>query len=652
MKKNLLFLILVINALMGYSQKAYNNNIIKCFSEDSISSFALPGVNATVLGSVFIEKSKYPSMFLQSDNWYPAIYLYECMGLKNGVPYYDDPVSISMPSELGYNLNGDILEIDGAVYGFWIKGKQLIETRYNEDDKSFEQTRLLNIEGLDVSPSAVSVWKERGKLYCLLEVGDGKKIGGPVHWENKDFPPYDSRGFFVGNLVYSGLYGFIIEDNDVWPISVKAVPQTDLKQVMWGYKKISYVTYPNGEKGVITGSHNGNFLYYPISGHEDRIVENRRFVVDENDILIRHNTIWARPIPFYNDVNDHIGMIVSGEGGIYYYPFAGFNKQGNPIYGKSRALLAYQSDLYGGSLIVPNLVDWDGDGDLDMIVGNSIGNVNFFENEGSNSEPKFKDAVPLCVYGKPIHIQPGYKDDIQGPQESRWGYVCPTVVDWNNDGLLDIITNDSRGKHRIFLNIGEKGRPVLDSESPLYLDGLEFHGTWRTRPGVARLGERMAYITQDEDDEFHLYWQIDTYNLEDGGKLKLTDGSFIGGSYFGKGGGTGRNKILIIDWDDDGVKDLLVGTPRYGTIPNKQIGLPFNAGDKGAAVLFLRNAGTNNEPVYDFPKMIKYLGKTIHFGQHSCAPTVGNLKTKDGLDLIVGDQKGRFYFFERKDLSW
>ena len=342
----------------------------------------------------------------------------------------------------------------------------------------------------------------------------------------------------------------------------------------------------------------------------------------------------------------------SGEGGIYYYPFKSIREDGVPVYNQSVPLLGHKPYLYGGSLIVPNLVDWDGDGDLDLIVGNSVGYIMFYENKGNNENPKFQPGVNLYAGTQKIHIQPGYKDDIQGPGESRWGYSCPNVVDWNGDGLLDIVCNDSRGKHRIFLNIGSKQKPILAPESPIYLDGLELHGTWRTRPGVARMGERMAYITQDADDEFHLYWQIDTYTLEDGGKLRLNDGKTINGNHFSKGGGTGRTKFLIVDWDNDGIMDLIVGTPRHGSVPNLESGLPFNAGNKGAAVLFMRNVGTNDSPVYDYPKMISFKGKTLHFGQHSCTPTVGSLGNDNGLDLVVGDQMGRFYFFEREDLTW
>ena len=136
-------------------------------------------------------------------------------------------------------------------------------------------------------------------------------------------------------------------------------------------------------------------------------------------------------------------------------------------------------------------------------------------------------GVPLKASGQEIYIQPGYRMDIQGPGEARWGYTWPTVVDWNEDGLPDILMCDSTARHTLYINRGTKTEPELDAGNPLYIDGLELHGTWRVKPAVAKLGERMAYVTLDGDDEFHLYWRLDDYNLEDGGKLKLEDCSAI-----------------------------------------------------------------------------------------------------------------------------
>src|SRR5690606_9236995 len=155
----------------------------------------------------------------------------------------------------------------------------------------------------------------------------------------------------------------------------------------------------------------------------------------------------------------------------------------------------------------------------------------------------------------------------------------------------------------------------------------------------------------DTDDEFHLYWQLDNYNLRDGGKLMIGDSIPIRAN-FRMRGEAGRSKITIVDWDQDGIKDLLVGTPRYSTIPEPKKGMPYRLSNNGAAVLFLRNAGTEEKPVYEYPVAMRFKGTRINLGQHACAATAGYLGPGNSLNLIVGDETGRFYFYKREDLQW
>lgn len=624
---------------------------LKSTTSDSIGIMSPPGINATPIGAVFLKDNKLPSIFLAADSRYTGIYRYDCLMYKNGIPVFGEPAKVIMPSELGYLLSGSMFEHKNIIYAYWLKGNNIIETIYDEKENSFSITRKITLKSLPRTARSFSISLIDNRLEGFLEIGDGVPSNAPVHWlKGKNFAAYGPDGIFVGNLTYSGIYGFTTSFTNP-ELEVETQPVTGLKEVMWGYNKIVRILYGNNQQGLLTGSVNGNFLYYPLK-KEILSVSEKHLAVDQNNNAIRHATIGARPIALGDKSGKHIGLIVGGEGGIFFYPYLRMTKNLIPMYGVAKNVLAYNPDLYGGSLIVPNLVDWNSDGKFDLVVGNSAGNILYFENKGNNFRPVYSYPKKLCAGGEEIHMQPGYNDDIQGPYESRWGYVSPTVVDWNNDGLLDIISNDSRGKHRLFLNIGTKKEPKLAAESPLYLDGLELHGTWRTRPGVAKMGDKMAYVTQDDQDQFHIYWQLDTYNLIDGGKLCLEDGSYIDGSYFPNGGGSGRNKFLIVDWDGDGIKDLLVGTARHSSIPKKDSGMPYFYGDKGATVLFMKNIGTENNPKYAFPKMIKYKGETIHFGQHECAPTVGNLGISNGLDLIVGNETGRFFFYERSDLTW
>jgi hypothetical protein len=160
----------------------------------------------------------------------------------------------------------------------------------------------------------------------------------------------------------------------------------------------------------------------------------------------------------------------------------------------------------------------------------------------------------------------------------------------------------------------------------------------------------MAYVALDDQDEFHLYWRIDDHNLEDGEKLHLDDGSVIGANFL-SAGGTGRLKINLVDWNRDGKSDLLVGTPRHGSVPKPKTGLPQSLGLPGAAVLFLRNTGTEENPRFAFPELVKFRGEPLFLGQHACGPAPAVFGKENGPDLIVGEESGRFLFYAREDLS-
>lgn len=123
-----------------------------------------------------------------------------------------------------------------------------------------------------------------------------------------------------------------------------------------------------------------------------------------------------------------------------------------------------------GALVTPFSFDWDHDGDEDLICGNTSGNIGFIENLGGGATPKWAKPVDLKAAGKTIHLQAGPNGSIQGPAEAKWGYTVLNIADWDLDGLPDIITNDIWGKIRWFKNSGTKTEPKLEAARPVEID--------------------------------------------------------------------------------------------------------------------------------------------------------------------------------------
>ena len=75
----------------------------------------------------------------------------------------------------------------------------------------------------------------------------------------------------------------------------------------------------------------------------------------------------------------------------------------------------------------PYVVDWDGDGKRDLLVSSEPRTLSFYRNVGTAKAPKLGKAQAVVLTGD--GFEKGYRNRIE-------------VVDWNNDGKLDILAGN------------------------------------------------------------------------------------------------------------------------------------------------------------------------------------------------------------------
>ena len=102
-----------------------------------------------------------------------------------------------------------------------------------------------------------------------------------------------------------------------------------------------------------------------------------------------------------------------------------------------------------GSNAVPALVDIDGDGDLDLFLGDAAGRIVFFRNDGTRTAPRFTLV----------------SDDYLGLRIGR--RAVPRFVDLDGDGLLDLVVGTEQGPPAVFRNVGTRTVPRFVRDSSL-----------------------------------------------------------------------------------------------------------------------------------------------------------------------------------------
>lgn len=649
-KRIFLFIALIMVFTGLYANEKMEETLMRV---NGIGDFALHSISSQIVGSAYIENDRFPDLFMIGDKWYPSFFRYKYVKHnETGVPVFEQVESVKLPFREAKTMPMHLTQKGKDVYLFWCSKRKLNYAAYDVKKAAFELKGSTNLPEMKYEPSAISVHLLKdGKVEVIYSTKHKAGSAPPGNKRAADFFPYDGAGIWRGTFSYDGIYLFSYPTLLSGEASVPVLVSRSQSEILANCQSLCRIEYNQQNAGIISGSHMGGIYFF--KWNKDNKFEEKRHIVDRKSNALRHPVIWATPIVYPNTKGEYVDIMATGEGGAFFYKFTGeFSPEGKPIYEKPVPMLEKNPILYGGSLIVPTLIDWDQDGVLDIISGNSAGFILFFKNIGSNEKPDFLSGIPIKAGEEIIHIQPDYGEDMQGPGESRWGYVGPNVFDWNADGYLDILMNDSRSRHTAYIGISEK---QLLPGKPVYLDDLALRGTWRCRPGIGTLGGRNVYITLDNDDEIHLYYRIDDYNLKEGKKLLLTNRNPISVNHI-KAGGTGRLRFEIVDWDGDGIKDLILGTNKHHTIPNSTNGIPWTnpIEEKGSTILFLRNAGTENEPLFEYPKQLKYKGELIKLGQHACCGTTGYIgKITNNLpNLIVGNERGRFYFLNREHLSW
>jgi len=113
-------------------------------------------------------------------------------------------------------------------------------------------------------------------------------------------------------------------------------------------------------------------------------------------------------------------------------------------------------DTYPQQLSRIDVADWNGDGLPDVLVGGERGGIIWFPNRGTKEQPSFRYAkLMFTADGKPLDA--GFS-------------ATPLVIDWDGDGLQDLVCGAEWNRAVWYKNVGTNAEPKLVYKGFIYTD--------------------------------------------------------------------------------------------------------------------------------------------------------------------------------------
>ena len=402
----------------------------------------------------------------------------------------------------------------------------------------------------------------------------------------------------------------------------------------------------DGDLDLICGEFLDGFTYFENIGTRRRpLYAAGARLVDAQGRRLAMDLQMITPTPFDWDGDGDLDLIVGDEDGRVALVENTGRRRGSipcfepPVYFRQQA-----DRLKFGALATPFAYDWDGDGDEDILCGNTAGYIGLFENLGptEHGTPKWSAPRRLHVALPPgdakhppgtrvFRVMAGPSGSIQGPCEAKWGYTTLSVADWDGDGDPDIIYNSILSRLGLLRNdagtLVEVPFPGRQPEAfpPWYW--------WSTRSPAALTQWRTTPLAIDFDGDR----QIDLVGLDQQGFLVLRPGGGPARRIFVDGdgrpmrlnvrscGGSGRVKLAVVDWDGDGRLDLLVNS-------------------ENAA--WYRNTGSRDGKI-ELRKMGNLARRNV--AGHTSSPAVCDFDRDGKPDLLVGAEDGHIYYIRHDD---
>ena len=556
---------------------------------------------------------------------------------SNGLYFFENPTqdpSVKMPvfkpgvhiAKTGHNIQISYVEGEARILR---ENQEYVDFRTNQFsrlDKIYPSSKIHEGEGR----TRANMWR-----YIDWEQdGDQDLVVGIGDWSDYEWDhAYDAQGRWQNGPLHGWVYLIKNEGGKYTKNPVK-IEAGGAPIDVYGWPSPNFADFDgDGDLDLLCGEFLDRFTYFQNIGSatNPEYGAGLKLVGADGQALAMHLQMIT-PTALDWDKDGDFDLIVGDEDGrVALVENVSPKGASLPVFKQPVYFQQEANELKFGALATPFAHDWDKDGDEDILCGNTAGNIALFTNlDGKGT--KWSAPELLKADNKVFRIMAGANGSIQGPAEAKWGYTTLSVADWNDDGHDDILVNSIWPKLQLLRNTG----------SGLTQEPLSF---WSKEAPPA------FYWWQNLAENLQTQWRTTPLatDFDGDGKLDLVildqEGFLTCQSRTRKetrlfldedlqpvrlnaitAGGSGRVKLAVVDWDRDGRLDILTNSQNTTWWRNCE-----DAGD-GKVIL----------------KKIGNLAKRNVSG-HTSSPTVCDFDRNGKPDLIIGSENGRLYFIKHED---
>ena len=312
--------------------------------------------------------------------------------------------------------------------------------------------------------------------------------------------------------------------------------------------------------------------------------------------------VGLKSYPYVMDCNgDGRKDLLVGDHDGFIYLYLNENTDEDPVFGRGERLKAVDT---GESLICQlnpkmSFGDLTGNGSLDIVLGNNAGTVAFIPNRATDGTLQYAMADARNVQTRSGDLDAGR-------------YAYPELVDWAGTGRLDLVVGNVEGDLILFRNLGQSGEPLF--------------GEGEKIPGIEPVMYPCAFFVDWDGDGRkdmilgHREGTVFLYRNVGGEGEPRFEKHDVARHADGRPVDVGLlSHPVAVDWNNNGKFDLVVGN------------------DPGMVTVFL-NVGSESEPVFDEGRRLKDGGGELIMGVHSVF-AFSDFNGDGRQDLIVGHEE-------------